>query len=112
MSVDLLQVSPGEVRISTPERQPITFNFTPLLATGETITSWVRSEVALYPNKEPGPVTALDEDATIDVTGKKVTQWIIATDLTPKKFYRLDLVVTTSTGRRLAPYVILDVAFY
>lgn len=105
----------GTKRIATPERVPITLNFDsiPGLPPGETLVDWLRSEIALYPNKEPGPASALDEDATIDpVTSRKITQWIIGTDLTEKKFYRLDLVVVTSAGRRLAPYVLLDVAFY
>lgn len=105
----------GTLRIASPERQPVTLNFDsiPGLPVGETLVEWVRSDVALYPNKAPAPSSVLDEDATIDlITGRKITQWIVATDLTHNKFYRLDIVVLTSIGRRLAPYVLLDVAFY
>lgn len=89
------------------ERKLVTFDFTPDLATGETITGATAHLVNVESGAEYPP--ALDGPAVPDGTGKLVMQWIDSPE--PNETYRLVLVATTTTGERSAPDLTIVVEY-
>lgn len=99
----------GSLDIATPERHPITFNFDGILDAGQNET--VETTVSLIEEESGGTAPASIIDGSTAQSGNLVTQWIDAADMQDGESYRLVIIATTSIGRRVSPYLILNAIF-